>query len=55
MCITAPGVPLRSPSLNAITQSGRLNGESGCIASSVNLKSLLMTISLPLWLRVSSE
>jgi hypothetical protein len=38
-----------------MTQSGRLNGESGWIASSASLKSFLITMSLPLWLRVSSE
>jgi hypothetical protein len=48
-------LPLRSASLKAMTQSGRLNGESGWMASSVNLNSFLMTMSLPVWLRVSSE
>jgi hypothetical protein len=38
-----------------MTQSGRLNGESGCIPSSISRESLLITRSLSLWLRVSSE
>jgi len=38
-----------------MTQSGRVNGESGWIPSSASRESPIMTMSFPLWLRVSSE
>jgi len=48
-------LPLRSLSFRATTQSGRASWESGCSPSSPGLKSPRITMSLPLWLRVSSE
>lgn len=48
-------VPLRSFSLRARTQSGRVKGRSGSRWASESLRSVCMAMSPSFWLRVSSE